>query len=56
MKVSVCADMLFGELPTAKAMETLKAAGADAVEFWGVDGKDLRAIACLLYTSDAADE
>lgn len=45
MKVSVCADMLFGDMPTAKAMELLKAAGADAVEFWGVDGKDLRAIA-----------
>jgi len=45
MKVSVCADMLFGDMPTAKAMELLKAAGADAVEFWGVDGKDLWTIA-----------
>lgn len=45
MKVSVCADMLFGDMPMPKAMESLKAAGADAVEFWGSDGKDLRAIA-----------
>lgn len=45
MKISICADMVFNGLATPVAMETVKAAGADAVEFWGATGKDLPAIA-----------
>jgi hydroxypyruvate isomerase len=37
--------MLFSDMPTAAAMEKIKAAGADAVEFWKAAGKDLGAIA-----------
>jgi hydroxypyruvate isomerase len=45
MKVSVCADMVYAGIPTVDAMRLIKAAGADAVEFWGSGGKDIKAIA-----------
>ena len=45
MKISVCTDMLFREMPTQEAMRNLKEAGADAVEFWSINQKDLGAIA-----------
>ena len=48
MKISVCTDMLFEGVPTAEAMERVKSAGADAVEFWETTGKDLPAIAAAI--------
>ncbi len=45
MKVSVCADMVYAGMPTSLAMQLIKDAGANAVEFWGSDGKDIQAIA-----------
>jgi len=45
MKISVCSDIIFNRKPTAEAMKDIKAAGADALEFWSADGKDLAAIA-----------
>ncbi|NLB55772.1 MAG: TIM barrel protein [Lentisphaerae bacterium] len=45
MKVSVCTDMIYSDIATPEAMEKIKAAGADAVEFWGAGNKDLNAIA-----------
>ncbi len=45
MKISVCADMVYMGMPTVDAMRLIKDSGADAVEFWGSDGKDIDAIA-----------
>ncbi len=47
MKISICTDMLFAGMPTTEAMRLVKAVGADAVEFWGTQGKDLAAIAAV---------
>ncbi|MEI7833180.1 MAG: TIM barrel protein [bacterium] len=47
MKISICTDMLFAGIPTPEAMRLVKAVGADAVEFWGTNGKDLAAIAAV---------
>lgn len=47
MKISVCTDMLLGDIPTPEALRLVKAAGADAAEFWGTGGKDLAVIAAV---------
>lgn len=41
MKFSVCLDALFRQIPEDAAMEQVKAAGIDAVEFWSWNNKDL---------------
>jgi hydroxypyruvate isomerase len=45
MRISVCTDMLYSKMPTHEAMALIKDAGADGVEFWGTQGKDIAAIA-----------
>jgi len=37
--------MVYSGMPTVDAMQLIKSAGADAVEFWGSGGKDISAIA-----------
>ena len=44
MKFSVCTDSVFSGVPTAEAMETVRACGIKAIEFWNWQGKDLAAI------------
>lgn len=41
MKISVCTDMLFPDKTTAEAMAIVKTCGADAIEFWGIENKNL---------------
>lgn len=41
MKISVCSDMIYGGMDLSEAIERIKAAGADTVEFWSWSGKNL---------------
>jgi len=42
--LSACIEMLFTNMPFLDRIDAAAAAGAKAVEFWGMDGKDLPAI------------
>jgi len=42
--LSACIEMLFTNLPFIERIDAAAAAGAQAVEFWGIDGKDLPGI------------
>ena len=44
MKFSVCTDAVFASMPTALAMQKVKSAGIDSVEFWNWKNKDIDAI------------
>lgn len=45
MKLSVCIDMIYANLPLTERIARVKEAGYDAVEFWGWRNKDLDALA-----------
>lgn len=44
VRLSACIEMLFTNRPLVERIDAAAAAGADAVEFWGADGKDVGAI------------
>ncbi len=44
VRLSACIEMLFTDRPFLERIDAAAAAGADAVEFWGTDGKDVGAI------------
>jgi len=44
VRFSACIEMLFTHLPFIERIDAAAAAGAEAVEFWGIEGKDLPAI------------
>lgn len=44
LRLSACIEMLFTDRPFMERIDAAAAAGADAVEFWGSDGKDVGAI------------
>ena len=44
VRLSACIEMLFTNRPMLERIDAAAAAGADAVEFWGADGKDVGAI------------
>lgn len=43
-KLSACIEMIFRDLPFTERIAATKAAGLDAVEFWGWRNKDLEAV------------
>lgn len=43
-RLSVCIEMIFRDLPFTERIAATRAAGLDAVEFWGWRNKDLKAI------------
>jgi len=43
-KLSVCIEMIFGELPFVERIQAVKEAGLPAFEFWGWSKKDLEAV------------
>lgn len=45
IKLSVCIDMIYRELPFSERMEKIAALGYPAYEFWGLSDKNLGAIA-----------
>ncbi|MFH0962855.1 MAG: TIM barrel protein [Planctomycetota bacterium] len=45
MKLSVCLELFFTDVPLEERIAKVKAAGFSAGEFWGHDGKNLEAIA-----------
>jgi hydroxypyruvate isomerase len=45
LRFSVCVEMIFRDLPFLDRLDQVAASGAAAYEFWGLDGKDLPAIA-----------
>jgi len=44
LKLSVCIEMIFNNLPIEERIEQVAASGLKAFEFWGYRGKDLDAI------------
>ena len=44
MKISVCIEPLFENMPFAERIAAAKDCGADAVEFWDASNKDLKAV------------
>jgi hydroxypyruvate isomerase len=44
LRFSACIEMIFRDLPFLDRIDAVKAAGLDAVEFWGWGNKDLDAI------------
>lgn len=50
MKLTVCAEMFFTDLPFTERFAKIREAGYDAAEFWGYQNKDLAAV------KQAADE
>lgn len=44
LKVSICVEMLYRELPFVERLAAVKRAGFPAYEFWRLAGKDLDAI------------
>jgi len=44
IRLSVCIEMIFRELPFVERMKAVKQCQYDAVEFWGWDNKDIDAI------------
>jgi len=44
LKLSVCIEMIFNNLPIEERIEQVAATGLKAFEFWGYRGKDLEAI------------
>lgn len=45
LRFSVCVEMIFRDLPFLDRLDAVGASGAEAYEFWRLDGKDLPAIA-----------
>lgn len=45
LRFSVCVEMIFRDLPFLDRLDQVAASGAPAYEFWGLDNKDLPAIA-----------
>ena len=43
-RLSACIEMIFRELPFTERISATRAAGLDAVEFWGWRDKDLDAV------------
>ncbi|WP_254274584.1 hydroxypyruvate isomerase family protein [Haloarcula marina] len=50
--LSVCIEMVFADRPLEERIERAAAAGADAVEFWGWQDKDLDAITEVCADAD----
>jgi hydroxypyruvate isomerase len=44
VRFSACIEMLFTNLPFLDRIDAAAAAGAEAVEFWGIENKDLPAV------------
>jgi hydroxypyruvate isomerase len=44
VRLSACIEMLFTHLPFVDRVDAAAAAGAEAVEFWGAEGKDVAAV------------
>jgi L-alanine-DL-glutamate epimerase-like enolase superfamily enzyme len=45
LRLSVCIDALFGDVPFEERPAKVKAAGVDAFEFWGWRGRDMNRLA-----------
>ena len=45
LRLSVCIDALFGDVPFEQRPAKVKAAGVDAFEFWGWRGRDMNRLA-----------